>query len=111
MKKFKIAFFVRDQDYLDDIEELVKKSEDKIKNLEIYFISNRHLKSKHSNINLNEYMKNIEINLTKEKYLSQLNNEIWKNKEVYTADPRYVSKPNSLSWKDQYRIHRKSRNI
>lgn len=111
MKKFKIAFFVRDQDYLDDIEELVQKTKDKIQNIEFFFISNSQLKSKHSNINLNKYIKNIEINLTKEEYLSQLNNEIWKNKEVYTADPRYVSKPNSLSWKDQYKVHRASQEI
>lgn len=111
MKKFKIAFFVRDQDYLDDIEELVQKTKDRIQNIEFFFISNSQLKSKHSNINLSEYLKNIEINLTKDEYLSQLDNDIWKNKEVYRADPRYVSKPNSLSWKDQYKIHKASQII
>ena len=103
-QKFKLAVFVRDQAYCNQIEEYLEKSIKMLDNLEITFLAENEIITEHKSINLSSYMNDIKINLTEKEFYDSLDKKFWKNKKVYKADPRHVGKSISLSWEDQYKL-------
>ncbi len=103
-KSYNIAVFVRDQEYLDQIEQYLEKSYKNIENITITFISEHKLKSKHNLINLNSYYDEVNIDQSEKEFYDSLDTKYWKNKKVYKADPRYVRNIKNITWKDQYKL-------
>ena len=104
INKFKLAIFVRDQKYYEQIEKYLQKTISELDNVSLTFIGETKIKTKHNFINLSEYTENIQINIDENNFYDALDSEIWKNKKVYKADPRHVNNTKNLSWEDQYKL-------
>ena len=92
LKNFKLAIFVRDQKYYEQILKYLEKSTKEIDNLSNTFIADHQLKTNYNFINTDIYTRKIDVKISEEDFYLTLNNDIWKNKKVYKADPRYISK-------------------
>tara|TARA_B100001996_G_C18671033_1_gene596743 strand:+ start:1348 stop:2721 length:1374 start_codon:yes stop_codon:yes gene_type:complete len=103
-KSYNIAVFVRDQEYLDQIEQYLEKSYKNIENITITYISEHKLKSKHNLINLNSYYDEVNIPQSEKEFYDSLDNKYWKNKKIYKADPRYVTNIKNITWIDQCKL-------
>ena len=104
INKFKLAIFVRDQKYYEQIEKYLQKTISELDNVSLTFIAETKIKTKHNFINLSEYTENIQIEIEENNFYDTLDSEIWKNRKVYKADPRHVNNTKNLSWEDQYKL-------
>lgn len=111
LEKFKLAIFVRDQEYHDTLNSYLYRSLNKIDNLSITIIANCHIETHHKFININDYLSLFDNYKNEDEFYSDLNSEIWKKKKVYDADPLYVAKVKNYSWKDQYKYVESCRKI
>tara|TARA_B110000444_G_scaffold261547_1_gene315069 strand:+ start:8918 stop:10297 length:1380 start_codon:yes stop_codon:yes gene_type:complete len=105
LKNFKLAIFVRDQKYYEQILKYLEKSTKEIDNLSITFIADHELKTNYNFINTDIYTRKIDVKISEKDFYLTLNNDIWKNKKVYKADPRYISKEKKITWHDQYKLY------
>ncbi len=110
MVSFKVALFVRDQEYAETIEKCVLEFYDKFPGLEIDIISDKPIKTRFNNINLSE----IKLSSPIDKHnvlLDNLNNKYWLNKEIYKADPNFVFNNKKIDYLDQIELTLKIRNL
>ena len=110
-KSYNIGVFVRDQAYLDQIDQYLEKSYKNIENITITYISEHKLKSKHNLINLNSYYDEVNILQSEKEFYDSLDTKYWKNKKVYKADPRYVANIKNITWIDQCKLFYSCRKI
>jgi len=106
MNKFKIAFCVRDQEYSNTIENVIKIMDLDNEKFEFYLISENPVKTIYRNISISQEILKIDLNQK-----ITLDEKIWKNKEIYKADPSFVMKKKSINANDQKNFILASRSI
>ena len=100
MNKFKIAFCVRDQEYTNTIENVIRIMNLDKEKFEFYLISENPVNTIYRNISIFQEILKIDLN---QKII--LDEKIWKNKEIFKADPSYVMKKKSINAKSLRMIY------